>query len=201
MSIQSEVDICNVALAQLGAEIIENFQDTSQTARLCSLFYPRTRDELLAKYRWNFSMFRATLTQLTDAPTWGFDFAYALPNDYIRVWDTDIQACEWRIENRTLVTDQDSACILYGARVTNPGIFSEGFRRALELKMAAILAMPLTRQPNLTTLFEGLFETELMDARTFDSQENAPEVTGPGDDIFGLARIQNARGRFRPFND
>lgn len=193
---QSEVDICNVALAEIGAEIIENFQDTSQTARLCRLFYDRSRDELLSEYRWNFALKRANLTLLTETPVYEFDNAYQLPTDLLRVWDTSLGSEAWRIEDNVLLTDADEVCILYSARVEDVGKFSMSFRRTLELRVAASLALPLTREPSIANLFMNKFQEQLANARAYDSQENSPEVTGPGDEILITSRVSSSRGFF-----
>src|SRR5574342_462736 len=44
----SEVELCNLALLDLGADVIESLTEDSDNARLCRHVYPDARDELLA---------------------------------------------------------------------------------------------------------------------------------------------------------
>ena len=107
----------------------------------------------------------------------------------LRVWDTDQDFCQWRIEDDELITDANPIKILYSSRVEDTGSFSMGFRRTLELMIAARIAFPITRQPEITQLMEARMQVVLEDARTYESQENSTEVLGPGSDLIVLDRF------------
>lgn len=188
----SEVDICNEALTEIGEEPITSLLDNSTTARLCFRHYPLARDELLASYRWNFCMTRIELVPLTDPPVYGFDHKFQLPADELRVWDTNLTECSWRIESGELLTDSDSVAINYSRRVTDTSKFSTGFRRCLTLQIAARLSIPLTRQVEMRQQMLDEFDTKLEDARTFETQESSPEVTGQGGETIVIERLRGS---------
>lgn len=79
----SEVDICNLALSQLGDSATVsaiNPSDGSAQADHCARFYPIARDAMLEMHSWGFSTVRVSLALLTDTwPEWAY--AYACPND------------------------------------------------------------------------------------------------------------------------
>ncbi len=81
--------IANLALARLGNSTITDITEDTEIARACQLLYEPTRKELLRSHRWNFAQKRATLTQLADAPLFGWDHAYQLPSDYMRVCEVN----------------------------------------------------------------------------------------------------------------
>jgi hypothetical protein len=83
----SDVDICNLALANLGDTATVASIDppeSSAQAEHCARFYPMARNALLEMANWNFAMRRATLAELTNTST-EWQFAYAMPSNVIKV--------------------------------------------------------------------------------------------------------------------
>jgi hypothetical protein len=88
----SDVDICNLALAQLGdAAAVQSINPPDQSAQAahCSRFYPIARDALLEMHPWGFATLRVQLAQVPNPfPQW--QYAYAAPSDsinYLEVLD------------------------------------------------------------------------------------------------------------------
>jgi len=85
----SEVDICNLALADLGdAAKVSSISppDTSAQAGHCARFYPMARDELLDMHDWDFATYRVALAAITlpsVVTTW--TYAYALPSNVLNI--------------------------------------------------------------------------------------------------------------------
>ena len=90
----SDVDICNLALANLGDPAIVqsiNPPDGSAQSSHCSRFYPIARDSLLQQHAWNFCTTRMSLAMASSNPTvnalnpngvWAY--AYAAPSDVLQ---------------------------------------------------------------------------------------------------------------------
>lgn len=141
----SEVDICNLALSHLGEDFIVALTDGTPRADLCTLHYPITRDEVLRSHRWNFAITRAELSANTD-PAFGWDKSFVLPEDCLRVIefnDTEIGAIvgeEFAIEGRSLVTNAETAKIVYVRREDDTTAYDAIFIRALSLKLAVALS-------------------------------------------------------------
>jgi len=88
----SDVDICNLALAQLGdAAAVQSINPPDQSAQAahCSRFYPIARDALLEMHTWGFATVRVALAQVSNPfPQW--QYAYAAPSDainYVEILD------------------------------------------------------------------------------------------------------------------
>lgn len=81
----SAVDVCNTALAHLGAEMLIasiDPPDGSAEAGWCATFYPIARRVALESAQWTFAKARATLAQVAN-PSAVWKYAYALPSDHI----------------------------------------------------------------------------------------------------------------------
>lgn len=144
-----ETAICNLALGRIGSVRILALDDSTQEARFSKLFYAETRDEVLRDHPWNFAQKRAVLSALSDAPLFGWRWAYALPVDCLRVlqlngFAQDAEPDEWEIEDGKLMTDAGVAQVTYTARVDDAVKFDALFVEALSVKLAAKLVTPLT---------------------------------------------------------
>lgn len=85
----------------------------------------------------------ATRIHRADDPISGYDAAFYLPDDFIRLRACD--APEWTIEGERLLTNESSVNIVYIAKVLTA--LSPGFIEALVLRLAAYLALALTFDP------------------------------------------------------
>ena len=87
----SEVDICNMALSNLGIALgIQSLNDKTAEAKACAFWYPKARDQLLQSAPWNFAYTYQVLTSDGSNvpgtnfayPGWGY--AYQYPNDCLQ---------------------------------------------------------------------------------------------------------------------
>jgi len=86
----SAVDLCNLALGELGAKVISSIT-TPKTAEesVCARRYDATRRAVLRMHIWNFAKRRVLLPR-SGAPAFDFTDQYPLPNDYIRFADAKV---------------------------------------------------------------------------------------------------------------
>jgi len=150
----TDVQICNLALARLGDSRITALTDATAQAQYCSLFYAQTVEELQAEFDWQFCRKQVNLTS-GAAPLTGYSTQYALPADFIRAIRLgNIDASEnfgtWEILGTNLHTNLTGTPSLdYIALVTTTTLFPAIFIEALSMKLAAVLAMPLTGSKDL----------------------------------------------------
>ena len=174
----TEVSICSNALRRLGDDPITSLTDDTERARLCNAFYADARDACLRSHPWNFAITRASLTQLSSTPSYGFDYQYALPTDpyCLRVLSMEFEDYIFKVENlaaegRVLLTNEDTAKILYIAKITDTALFDSMFVDALTAKLAANLAYPVTNSVTLQTQMVKIYEGKMSEARSIDGQE------------------------------
>lgn len=147
--------IANLALARLGNTTISDITEDSETARACLVLYDQTRREVLRSHRWNFATKRAALSELADAPAFGWEHQFELPSDAIRILEVgesehgDTLSERFVIEGQALLTDQDSVNLVYVYDCQNPELFDPLFVEALAVKMAVKLSTTLAGASSL----------------------------------------------------
>jgi hypothetical protein len=158
----TDVQICNLALARLGDARITSLSDATAQAQYCSLFYAQTVEELQADFEWSFCRKQANLTNGT-APLTGYSVQYSLPADFIRVIrlgriDDSENFGTWEIVGDKIHTNFTSPVALdYVANITDSTKFPAIFIEALTIKLAGLLAMPLTGSKELFGQMVELF--------------------------------------------
>jgi hypothetical protein len=170
----SNVAIVNMALTGIGAARILKLSDDTETARKCNAVYESIRDEVLASYPWRFALARQSLSRLADGPEYGYEYAFQIPLNCLRVISSDLDESgyPWTREGDRLVTNQDSMKILYVKRETDANKFTQGFITALAARLEAELCYPITQNGDLAKQkLEIYFKSKLPLAKSLDAQE------------------------------
>lgn len=146
----SEVAICNMALDTLGAQRIVAIDEDSRNGRACNACYAQIRDQELRAHPWNFAKKRSTLAASAVTPEFGFDYAFPLPTDCLRILPPKRTGLDWTLENHEgrsaiLTNDGDSIEVSYIAQITNPTVFDVLFDDALAAKMAMHMCEEITQ--------------------------------------------------------
>lgn len=168
----TEVEICNSALTKIGAERITALSDQTPQAILCNAQYALTRDSLLEAHPWNFAIKRASLTATANTPAFEFAYEYSLPNDCLRVFDTQYPNQFYQVEGDVLLSNESEVNIRYIAQITDSTKFSSQFTELLALKLAIDISYPLMQSASLTQNLDNLYQRRIRDARSYDAQEN-----------------------------
>lgn len=172
----SAVEICNEALALVGAAPITSLSQQTTEARLLNQLYTPTRDQLLTSHPWNFATKRVALSADPTPPAFGFAYRFALPSDCLRVLGVDLYSDDqWKIENGYLLCDSSAVSIKYISKITTEATFSINFCEALAYKLASKIAYPLVQSSTLAKSLFDLYVTHLRDARSMDAQEGGIE--------------------------
>jgi hypothetical protein len=170
----SNVAIVNMALTGIGAARILSLTDDTETARKCNAVYEPIRDEVLASYPWRFALKRMTLGLLSDAPAFGWLYAFQIPSDCLRVVSSDLDESgyPWTREGDKLVSNVDAMKILYIKRETDVNQFTQAFITALAARLEAELCYPITQNGDLAKQkLEIYFKSKLPLAKSLDAQE------------------------------
>lgn len=155
----SVIQVANRALTKLGAARIISLGDENKQARAVASCFDDLRDDELRAHRWQFAMKRTELAALAAAPTFGYEYQYALPPDFLRIdmvddrypaaiMDNYIDAeyLEWTIEGNVILTDIAAPLKLrYIAQVTEPNSWDSNFREALASRIAMEICEELTQ--------------------------------------------------------
>lgn len=211
----SEVDICNLALSHLGdSATIASIDppEGSAQAEHCAVFYPLARDTLQELHNWSFITRRASLA-LLSAESFNYRFAYAVPNNCIRVLSVlEPTSCmldptaAFVIEadengSRIVLTDVESAVLRYTMQITDPTKFPPLFVDALAWLLASHLAGPVIKGDSgaaAARSASSAFQTQFKLAAVSDANQRKIEPRGDGRDTPWIeSRVGfGARGRW-----
>lgn len=178
----SDVEICNMALAHVGAAMITSLDDPIKEAKLCKLFYAHDRDRTLDEREWTFAVKRAKLIELADPPAWGYGHQFQLPPDCGSVryagyagQPQEAEDMDYRIEGDRLLTDYDTVYIRYLAEITDPSIIPSSVIQVIVLRLAASLAIPITNSRSLHADLSQKAEFALREAAAEDGIQGKRE--------------------------
>jgi hypothetical protein len=153
----SDVDIANTALSHIGedASIASmSTPDGSVQAGLCARFWPIARAELQEAFNWSFGARRATDLAEVSPPSPAWVYAYALPNECLKVRKvlpegaTDESKGEpFEVMERTLYTNVSNPTLIYSKLVLDAGVFTPMFVSTAGYLLASYLAGPILKKP------------------------------------------------------
>ena len=184
------IGLSNRALVKLGAAPIGGFDDGTAEAETASALYEATRDALLSANPWSFAVRQATLARLTDAPVADYDYAFALPADFLAALSAGApgfgHGLVYRIAGQSLQANSEAAVLTYIARPDEGG-FPPFFAAALVARLAAEFCLPLTESQARATALYQLADQEFRRARLIDGQQD----TRPALDRYSLIEARN----------
>jgi len=180
MPLTSKTDICNLALAELGARRISSYEsDTTVEAKACRLHLDHVIDTLLERHQWNHATKAANLSKLLTVPNAEWTEAYQLPGDFIRLIRVSVGTAlnslqNFALEGRNILTigSGDTLPILYVSNDIPVAQWSPLFIDAVVYKLAAKIAGDVTQNPSLAdSALNKLESLALPVAQTADARQ------------------------------
>ena len=199
-----ETDLLNDALSQFGGAAITAISDGSINAKHCQRLYPQLRDALLRMHHWNFALKWVQLAQDVTPPVAQFAYSYTLPPDCLKVInyggsatavsslslifpDSGVRiVTRYKIEGRTLVSNDGVVYIQYIRQVTNPDEWDGLFYQVVSTWLASKLCMAIAKDVRLSTgLLSQARDILLPLATAADGQEGSIEPYVVDDLLWG----------------
>lgn len=181
----SKIEIINLALSEIGESGIMSLTDRSRRAAIATQNYDVIRRSLIRKFEFNFSIKRKLLAPLVEKPEFDFTTQYLLPNDFIKVAETNT-LFKHKIEGRRLFSNlAEPFPLVYVADIEDPAMFDSIFVELFALTLAEIIVEPLTQSNTKKQLIREKLISLNLDAGINDGIENSsleltdtPWVTG-----------------------
>ena len=171
----SEVDICNIALSNLGERPITARNDQNQRARACDNRFDDVRDLVLRSHVWNCALKREQLTSSATAPVWGYSVAYPKPAKMLRLISVKENEYPFKIEGENIVTNSTSLNILYIEQVTDTAKYDALLIQAIALRLATEIAQDITGKTQLKEALMRKYREVMSEARSADAAEGTPQ--------------------------
>ena len=197
----SQTEICSRALTKLGADRITSITENSKSARAMNALWETVRKAELRKRIWKFATMRTTLPAVSTPPAWGYNNAFQLPADFLRlvqVNDTfavpaltdyrDQDDSSYQIENGLILTIFNAPLkIRYVQDVTDTGRFDALFVEVFASKLAYEACEEITQSLSKRQQANEDYKQAMHDATLTGAVERAPQ--GFPDDSWVIGRL------------
>ena len=173
----SDIALCSRAMAKLGADPVQSFDDDTAESEIASQLYGSTRDAVLSAHPWTFALGQTLLSPLMAVPVADFRYAFDLPPDFLRVVSAGTgsigRGLVYRIHERRLHCDAESVNLTYIFR-PDESAWPPFFDQVLIARLAAEFALPITESSSRADALHKLAGSELALAKTIDGQQQTP---------------------------
>lgn len=170
----SQVDICNLALANLGQspDIVSiNPPDGGKYAAACAQFYPIALDKVLGECDWQFAVKEVSLSSIAITLPDAWQYAFAVPSDLVKPVNafeyrsgSPFCSVEFEIRGNVLYSNTANVVLRYVFRNTATSNYHNSFVLALAAYLAHLLAAPTTKDPNVSGAWQKMYRTYLAEA-------------------------------------
>jgi hypothetical protein len=185
----SKVDIANFALNSIGATTISSLTENVKAATTINQRFDSVRDRVFRSHPWNCLISRATLSQDSSTPSFGYSYQYLLPTNplclkvleysngsvtfpYDNMYNSD-NSPVFVVEGRKLLTNETTAKIKYVAQITDTTLYDPSLVETLAAALAAEVCYAITGSNSLTKEAKVDYEAKLRNARFDDATEGA----------------------------
>lgn len=140
----SKLDICNIALSNIGCSPIQSLTDGTESARLLLLNWDRCLDSVLREFPWNFATTVAKLVPSTETPP-DYEYAYAYPYNCVKIiklYGERKNEADFAVRASSdgsmllIVTDEENATAKYTLRVQDTTLYDSSFVEAFSYKLS-----------------------------------------------------------------
>lgn len=152
----SQIDICNIALSNIGCLNVQSLTDETESARLLTLNWERCLDGVLREFPWNFATVVRPLN-LSDDFVPGYEYGYVYPFECKKLWEVYRNpdypmdfVVRFNGTGKFIATNAPMAFAKYTVRVDDTSLYDPSFTEALIYKLAYEIANAKTGNSQLT---------------------------------------------------
>lgn len=172
----TEIELCNLALARIGEVVIHTLDDSSVEARKCKLLLPFAANEVLRSGIWSAAREFAVLPKLKEKPLFGFQNAFQLPADCLRVVQVNAGQWPWKRAGDSIYTDAGRVQLEYIKKISVVEM-DELLAEALSVLLASRLAVAVKGDANASqALLQEYYQIAKAQASSVDARENKPRT-------------------------
>lgn len=185
MSVQSDVDVCNLAQDMLGAEALASI-DAPRTAneKRYARQYPVVRDAELRKRRWNFAkrLFVLTPTGAPLATDQDILYRYNWPGEAVRA--VRESGTDWVVSGRQVLSTTNGQLKVWFIIRTEAAEMDDLFVVMLAAALASALCEAVTQSNEKKADAKSTYETARREAGAVNAFEIGPEKISADDAAF-----------------
>lgn len=175
----TDIEICNLALNEVGSYRIANRSESKVEARSCDIHYDTVRDAVLRDYDWAFARKYVELSLISDTTYGNWTYAYSWPSDCVCARHINNSADDSKIKFEVITdgvkliicTDEEDAELVYTSRVQVENLFDPIFVEAFTFKLATRICQPLKASAELKTQLHKQYLLALGKAQAADAKQ------------------------------
>lgn len=156
----TKVQICNLALAKIGAQAVVAIDENSVNAEYLRTHYDSVLAELLRAAPWSFAIARVMTAKLA-APAFGWANRFQLPIDCIQVLEVNGIDSEqypnapFAVEGGAILTNEEDCKLRYVRLETDPNAYPSDFVEAFATLLAARVTVGINGNWQLAASLEA----------------------------------------------
>jgi hypothetical protein len=188
MTALTRTEIVNLALREVGASRVDDWNEASPEAVIARDMWTQAVRKALARHEWQFAMTTAELARASATPAARYLYRYTLPGNFVRlatVADNDRldpvldEGQGFVIRNGSLEASAERVFIDYVYDAPSIGTWPPWFIDVLTADYASVMASPLKSATERARL-EQLAEKRLREGRGIDSVQQQVQRIRPG---------------------
>ncbi len=175
----TKLDVINAALMKVGLPLAADVNDCDWNA---SVMYEAAAEQALRSFPWGFATRFAAAQPTAAVPAFGFRYAFAMPEDCLRVVDVrcteDLRTPRARfvVSGRHIYANVSPCNCRYVARITDPARWPTDFADAVACRIAAEIAALSAQSAGMTAGLIRLYQLSLAQAQAVDATETTERV-------------------------
>jgi hypothetical protein len=172
----TQIEICNMAILEVGGNRIDDINATEIEAVLCKANYDTCRKAALEDAEWSFAIDRVALAPDALPPAFGWGFQFTLPAGVLRVLKVaeDIRfdyPTRWVREGNKILCDSGTIYVRFIKNVVDTLLFSDKFALAFSLLLASKLAIPIAHSTKIKVELIESYRLAIMEAANKDGMQ------------------------------
>lgn len=175
MPANTPIKVCSRALILIGEEGISSFTDGTAQSDVADAMYEDIARTALTNSRWRFATQQAQLNRLATAPTGRFNAAYQLPADLLMLSAVTVgdHPIKYDTYGDKVFCDADEQDVLIADYIyrADEADWPPFFTVAVEYAMAAVFAVSIARDSQMSQMMEQKAQFHMIQARRLDSQQ------------------------------
>ncbi|KZM47497.1 hypothetical protein [Labrenzia sp. OB1] len=180
-TVNTAVDVANLALAHLKEAPIRDFDYSSVASRWFRNHYASFRDAYLAQHDWDFAIELTRIGADGVSPPFRWKYRYRKPNDALRIPQQTVDGApdgaliRFEVAGQWIMTDRAPPLPLrYISRVTRESEFSPLFVHGFALFLASGCAHVITGKNSRAQELREAASQALESAETYDAGQGTP---------------------------
>lgn len=175
MPANTPIKVCSRALILIGEEGISSFTDGTAQSDVADAMYEDIARTALTNSRWRFATQQSQLSRLVAAPTGRFNAAYQLPGDLLMLSAVTVgdHPIKYDTYGDKVFCDADQQDVLIADYIyrADEADWPAFFTVAVEYAMAAVFAVSIARDSQMSQMMEQKAQFHMIQARRLDSQQ------------------------------